>query len=82
MWAAHDLGLPVINGYSGNYPPGYFPTNSNDCIEVTRKLQIIQQLSQIPNFPSRGSLNQYQVVPIGFKNCTMQFNNPIFDSKK
>ncbi len=69
MWASLRHGYKTLNGYSGNYPPGFNPTYGVDCAEIPRRiisyLQFIGQENSIDNY-----LEIYnRVVPIGFLNC-------------
>lgn len=38
MWAAMIRGLRTVNGYSGNYPPGYSYEYGSSCDEVSRRI--------------------------------------------
>ena len=69
MWTALTLGLPTLNGYSGNTPPGFKQDYGKDCMEISRRLRAYLVFSHSAN-----SENDYQalikrVVPIGFDGC-------------
>lgn len=69
MWAALNLGLPTLNGYSGNYPPGFKQGYGTDCAEISRRIRAYTIFLHSTN-----SENIYhglikRVVPISFDNC-------------
>jgi hypothetical protein len=38
MWASLESGVPTINGYSGNYPPGWLPLHDSNIQEECQAL--------------------------------------------
>ena len=69
MWTALNLGLPTLNGYSGNLPPGFKQDYGMDCFEISRRLRAYLKFnhSANPNEDYRELIKR--VVPIGFDGC-------------
>lgn len=69
MWAALNLGLPTLNGYSGNLPLGFKHDYGMDCLEISRRLRAYLEFthSTNPNEDYQGLIKR--VVPIGFDGC-------------
>ena len=66
MLLTQELGWSTMNGYSGNYPPGY--TVSNSCKQVPSRIKTYMDFTGI------SSENFYleimkRVVPLGFEDC-------------
>jgi hypothetical protein len=66
MLLSQELGWSTLNGYSGNYPPGY--KSSTSCA------QLPELIENYMNFAGISSESFYleiikRVVPIGFKDC-------------
>lgn len=69
MWVASSLGLQTLNGYSGNFPPGYRIIYGDDCSELPRRIVSFLDFSG-----KSGDLDAYrslinQVTPMGFDDC-------------
>jgi hypothetical protein len=68
MWVSMLNSRPTLNGYSGNFPPGYEYNFGANCLELPRRviayLNFTQQLSG-----EKYSELMHRVVPIGFDNC-------------
>jgi hypothetical protein len=68
MWVSMLHSRPTLNGYSGNFPPGYEYNFGTNCLELPRRviayLNFTQQLSG-----AKYSELMHRVVPIGFDNC-------------
>jgi hypothetical protein len=67
MWVGSILGVPVINGYSGNIPTGYDFWFGQDCSEAGRRLALAYQ--SWPELTSRvGTLEEMlkRVHLVGF----------------
>jgi hypothetical protein len=69
MWVALILGLPTLNGYSGNTPPRFNENFGNDCIEASHRIEsyVIFEKSTHPS--EDFGLIARRVVPIGFDGC-------------
>jgi hypothetical protein len=69
MWTALSLGLPTLNGYSGNIPAGFKQDYGMDCSEISRRLRAYLEFthSTNPNEDYQGLIKR--VVPIGFDGC-------------
>jgi len=48
MVLAQDLGIPTINGYSGNFPPGHDHQSPNSCIPYMARVQDYGKFHQLP----------------------------------
>jgi hypothetical protein len=66
MLVAQDMGWPTLNGYSGNFPPGYQFADS--CIRLPNQIKAYLSFSHRLNEPAYLELIK-RVVPIGFKDC-------------
>ncbi len=66
MLVSQQLGWPTLNGYSGNYPPGYAPADS--CAQLPQRIEAYMGFAQItdPIF-YLGTIRR--VVTIGFSDC-------------
>ena len=66
MLLAQELGWPTLNGYSGNYPPGYATTNN--CKDLPQLIK--NYMDSAPNAsPSFTPEFMTRVVPLGFADC-------------
>jgi hypothetical protein len=77
MLMAQQLGYPTMNGYSGNFPPGYnLPEN---CYQIVTQLKSYSRLL----IKNREQQKQYyletikHIVPIGFSDCSSVWWNHI-----
>ena len=69
MWVSLRHGYPTLNGYSGNFPPGYTINYGNDCSELPRRIiSYLQFNGEFEDAKAYRSLAE-RVVPIGFTNC-------------
>jgi len=66
MLLAQELGWPTINGYSGNYPPGYVSAHS--CKDLPQLIQNYIDLAGNSS-PSFKLELMKRVVPLGFGDC-------------
>jgi len=66
MLLAQDLGWPVINGYSGNYPPGY--NSPQSCKELPQLIKNYTDKNRTPS-PTFNLELMKRVVPLGFDDC-------------
>jgi hypothetical protein len=74
MIAGQELDSPVINGYSGNFPPGYAAADS--CAKLPWRLIVYMNFSHISD--NQFYLDSMQrALPIGFDDC-----NPDWWQKK
>ena len=48
MVLAQDLGIPTINGYSGNFPPGHDHQSPNSCIPYMARVQDYGKFHHLP----------------------------------
>ena len=66
MLLSQEMGWPTMNGYSGNFPPGY--KLSENCALVNDRVQSYIDYAQIKD---KNYFNEmiHRIVPIGFKNC-------------
>lgn len=68
MLLGQELSLSIMNGYSGNFPPGYGEP-------VVSCKQIRRRISSAIKFTGQGSDKEYnaiekRVIPIGFSDCS------------
>ncbi len=66
MLLAQELGWPTLNGYSGNFPPGYAPADS--CKQLPIRIKNYMKFAGISD-PSYYLGIISRVVPLGFKDC-------------
>jgi hypothetical protein len=66
MLLAQELGWPTLNGYSGNFPPGYAPADS--CEQLPIRIKNYMKFAGISD-PSYYLGIISRVVPLGFKDC-------------
>jgi hypothetical protein len=66
MLLAQELGWPTLNGYSGNYPPGYAPADS--CAQLPTRIMNYMDFTGISN-PSYYLEIIKRVIPVGFEDC-------------
>jgi len=66
MLLAQELGWPTLNGYSGNFPPGYAPADS--CRQLPARIENYMNFAGISN-PSYYLGIIRRVIPLGFKDC-------------
>jgi hypothetical protein len=69
MWVALSLGLPTLNGYSGNMPIGYKAEYGNDCDEISRRLKAYLVFSRSTNPEQDFKDLIMRIIPIGFNGC-------------
>jgi hypothetical protein len=70
MWVALRLGRPTLNGYSGNFPPGYSLEFGSDCGELHRRIAAHNDWARAnPRDRSPKALRTSAVVPVGFPDC-------------
>ena len=69
MIVGQELGVPVLNGYSGYFPPGYGPFSaSNNCGIAIERIENFMMLFELPNSHSKEDILN-RIVPIGPKTC-------------
>ena len=68
MWVSMRLSKSTLNGYSGNFPPGYQFNFGSNCLELPRRVISYLSFTRQLNAEKYSELMQ-RVVPIGFKNC-------------
>jgi hypothetical protein len=66
MLLSQQLGWPTMNGYSGNYPPGY--TSAESCSQLPNRIKSYMEFSGISD-PNYYLELIKRVVPIGFSDC-------------
>ena len=66
MLLTQELGWSTMNGYSGNYPPGYFFSNS--CKQAPTRIKNYMDFAGISN-ESFYLESMRRVVPLGFEDC-------------
>ena len=69
MVIAQDLGIPTINGYSGNFPPGHHHLSLSSCVPYISRLNAFGREHSL----SDEQLNNYtkniiEILPSCFKN--------------
>jgi hypothetical protein len=70
MWVSLLEGRPTMNGYSGQYPPGWRLDYGNDCLELLIRLQSYAGWVRDRGLPAEDYEALYsRVTPIGFDNC-------------
>jgi hypothetical protein len=68
MWVAMLRGVKTLNGYSGNYPPGYSVRYGRDCSELEKRLRHSSQA--IKASESLGARDfRERLVLVGFNGC-------------
>ena len=68
MWVSMLHSRPTLNGYSGNFPPGYEYNFGSNCLELPRRVIAYLNFTQQLNGAKYSEL-MHRVVPIGFDNC-------------
>jgi hypothetical protein len=68
MWVSMMNSKPTLNGYSGNFPPGYEYNFGTNCLELPRRVIAYLNFTQQLNGAKYSEL-MHRVVPIGFENC-------------
>jgi len=69
MIVGQELGVPVLNGYSGYFPPGYGPFSaSNNCGIAIERIENYMTFFELPNSHSKEDILN-RIVPIGPKPC-------------
>lgn len=69
MLVSQEMGLPTLNGYSGNFPQGYnLPTT---CEQIPNQ---VKKYFKAVNMPKEARLKYYlatmkRIVPLGFQDC-------------
>jgi len=66
MLVAQDLGWPVLNGYSGNFPPSYGVTNT--CRVLPERIIAYMKFAHISDVVFYLTMMK-RVVPVGFADC-------------
>jgi hypothetical protein len=66
MLLAQELGWPTLNGYSGNFPPGFAPADS--CKQLPARIKGYMDYAGISS-PSFYLGIMKRVVPLGFEDC-------------
>lgn len=66
MLLTQELGWSTMNGYSGNYPPGY--SASKDCDQVPARIKTYMDFAGISS-ESFYLESIKRVVPLGFEDC-------------
>ncbi|HEX7432584.1 MAG TPA: hypothetical protein VF326_02935 [Anaerolineaceae bacterium] len=66
MLVAQDLGWPTLNGYSGNFPPGFQFADS--CSRLPNQIKAYMAFTRLSDASSYLDIIK-RVVPIGFKDC-------------
>lgn len=69
MWVAARHGVPTMNGYSGNLPPGSNPQFGTDCSEIARRIGGYQALFPTDTPDADYAALAGRVVPVGFPHC-------------
>lgn len=68
MWVSMLHAKPTLNGYSGNFPPGYQFAFGSSCLELPRR--VIAYLNFTKQLDERKySEFIHRVIPIGFDDC-------------
>jgi hypothetical protein len=72
MLLAQKLGIPTLNGYSGNFPPGY--QFAADCSLIPKR---IIQYMKFENITRKSFYLEtiQRVVPVGFQDCDPKWWN-------
>jgi len=68
MWVAMAHSKPTLNGYSGNFPPGYQFNFGSNCLELPRRVVAYLNFTKQLNSNAYSEFMQ-RVVPIGFDDC-------------
>lgn len=69
MVIAQDLGIPTINGYSGNFPPGHYHTTLSSCIPYTSRLNAYGKFNPLSEEQTNSfTKNIIEIMPSCFKN--------------
>jgi len=69
MIVGQELGVPVLNGYSGYFPPGYGPFSpSNNCGIAIERIEKYMTLFELPNSLSKEDILN-RIVSIGPQPC-------------
>jgi hypothetical protein len=66
MLLSQELGWSTLNGYSGNYPPGYW--RSNSCEQLPARIKSYMKFVGISSESFYLEMMK-RIVPIGFTNC-------------
>ncbi|MCB1475678.1 MAG: hypothetical protein H6883_07600 [Rhodobiaceae bacterium] len=67
MWAALDAGMPTLNGYSGNYPPG---GGNDNCSWFIHQLARYDEWARDRGRTRLADLN-YDVIPVDLRPCDL-----------
>lgn len=74
MWVSLLTNTKTMNGYSGSWPPGYYdPQYGNDCIVIPKRVASYLQFIRQPNNADLYHSLMSRIVPIGFKNCDLEW---------
>jgi len=68
MWVSMLHSRPTLNGYSGNFPPGYRFNFGSNCLELPLRVIAYLNFTQQLNGKKYSEL-MHRVIPIGFENC-------------
>ena len=69
MWIAMERGLKTMNGYSGNYPPGYLYDYGSNCDEAPKRIASYSSFSQRTNDSNIFNDAAIRIHLIGFDHC-------------
>jgi hypothetical protein len=72
MLVAQELGWPVFNGYSGNFPPGYNDNILNMCRVIPDRIISYMKFANISNESFYLGIMK-RVVPVGFDDCDQEW---------
>jgi hypothetical protein len=72
MFVAQELGWPVLNGYSGNFPPGYNNNKTNTCRVIPERIISYMKFAHISNVSFYLGMMK-RVVPVGFNDCDQEW---------
>ena len=72
MWVSMMHSKATLNGYSGNFPPGYQYDFGSNCLELPKRiLAFLSFTGQLESSKFFELVNR--VVPIGFEGCNMEW---------
>jgi hypothetical protein len=72
MFLSQALGIPTLNGYSGNFPPGY--QNEPSCQSFVQQLKTYDSWAQEHGHPALAKLD-YQPLRSGLTDCDLSQAN-------
>lgn len=75
MWAASNRGLPTLNGYSGNAPPGVSAEYGTECAEIQKRLNGYREFQHKYSGLPSADIVASRLLPIGFTGaCAIESN--------